>query len=76
MWMLIKHKKPMAGCLSLVKRVCAGACVSFYARTKHCVTPSSAEAEYMVMATGFARQFASGISGLMFLWTAGLGVPR
>ena len=44
--------------------MCAGAHVSFYARTQKCVTLCSTEAEYVAMATGFRESIF-----MQYIWS-------
>ena len=56
--------------------MCAGACVFLYSTMQKSITLSSTKAEYLVMATGLARRFSCGTSGVLFFGTSMFGVTR
>ena len=45
---------------------CAGACVCWFSRTQKCVTISTTEAEYVVLADTSRRRCLSGTCGVLF----------
>ena len=46
--------------------MCAGACVCWFSRTQKCVTISTTEAEYVVLADTSRRRCLSGTCGVLF----------